>query len=152
MDYRFDKEIFYKQAVKINSIFDDFMKEKGFSVWDHNDSALGYGAIASHKEDKFVPIFELKMWSYPRTFSIHVIDRNGNSILTGETAAIYSLDIKEDMKEDTMISKFKTLVNDVYDIYGNYCRENRLDFSFNNLEMERKEYSEIEKESSEIEI
>lgn len=57
-----DKENFYKQGNRINKIFCKFMKEKGVSVWEHDDANFGYGVIASHNKEKFIPIFEINAW------------------------------------------------------------------------------------------
>lgn len=136
----FDKS-FYKQADKLSEIFMDYMSDRGFSVSHHNDKYSGNGVTASHKEDKFVPIFKLVNQIYSKSFSIFVDDRNGNTVLTGETAAIYSVNAEEDMSESEIIEIFEKMLNDIYDKYGDYCKGNRLDFTFNELEMERKNYT-----------
>ena len=139
-----DIKIFHKQGKKINKIFCDFMEEKGFSTWEHDDKDLGFGVIASNSNDKFIPIFELKNWHYPEAHSIFVIDRNGNSILTGEIAAIYSLNIVENWNEEEIEKRFKTMLEDIYSKYEKYSKNNRLDFSFNELIMERKNYPNLQ--------
>lgn len=136
----FDK-IFYKQADKLSEIFMDYMSDRNFSVSHHNDKYSGNGVTASHKEDKFVPIFKLVNQPYPKSFSIFVDDRNGNTILYGDTAAIYSIRAEENMSENEIIETFEKMLDDVYDKYGIYNKKNRLDFTFNELEMERKNYT-----------
>ena len=143
-----DRIVFHKQGEKVNKIFCDFMKEKGFSTWEHDDKDLGFGVIASNSNDKFIPIFELHNWHYPESHSIFVEDRNGNSILTGDTVAIYSMDIDENWTENDILDKFKIMLEDVYSKYGKYDKNNRLDFVFNEMQMERKEFKLEETEIS----
>ena len=82
---------FYKRVEKMNKIFCDFMEEKGFSTFTFDDIDLGLGASASNDKDDFVPIFEFQNYPYPESHTIFVEDRNCNSILSGNTVAIYSL-------------------------------------------------------------
>lgn len=133
------------------------MKDKGYSVniYEENEvNSMGYGGWAT-KDDKYAIFFKLVEFSYPRSFSIHAEDRNGNSILHGETVAIYSVSGKDNLSNEELLSRFKMALNDVYDKYKVYSKENRLDFVFNELKMERKDYTDINldnlKEDLEIE-
>lgn len=142
----FNREKFLEQEDIIEKVFFDFMIEKGYKVTINEGESIkyiGYGGDAI-KEDKFAVFFRLVSNIYPRSFSIFVEDRNGNSIITGETAAIYSIgsDDNADMKE--LEVKFKILLNDIYNKYKDYSKENRLEFTYNGLEMERKDYTEID--------
>ena len=134
---------FYKRVEKMNKIFCDFMEEKGFSTFTFDDIDLGLGASASNDKDDFVPIFEFQNYPYPESHTIFVEDRNGNSILSGNTVAIYSLNIAENMdySEKEMLEKFKIMLESVYEKYGFYNKTNRLDFAFNEMKIERKEFS-----------
>lgn len=141
-----NREKFLDQEDIIEEIFWVFMREKGYKVTiNEGDSIkyLGYGGDAI-KDDKFAVYFKLVSNIYPRSFSIFATDRNGNSILTGETVAIYSLksDDNADIKE--LAKRFKILLNDIYNKYKDYSKENRLEFAYNELEMERKDYTEID--------
>lgn len=141
-----NREKFLEQESIIEKVFFDFMVEKGYRVSiNEGDSIqyLGYGGDAI-KEDKFAVFFRLVSNIYPRSFSIFVTDRNGNSIITGETVAIYSIESDDNADNKELVSKFKILLNDIYNKYKDYSRENRLEFSYNELEMERKDYTEID--------
>ena len=138
-----DRTKFHNQGKKINKIFCDFMEEKGFSTWEHDDPSLGFGAIADNSKDKFIPIFKLYNWISPESHSIFVEDRNGNALLEGDTAAIYSLDIDENWTQEEIEKSFKIMLEDVYSKYGKYSKSNRLDFSFNELTMEEKKYTNL---------
>ena len=133
---------FLKQSEKVLEHFCNYMEDKGYSVWAHNDKGLGYGAIAS-KDDHFVPIISLHIWARPQSYSLHIDDRNGNFVLNGNTAGIYSLDLDEKnvIPSKEIISCFDNMLNDVYKKYGTYSKTNRLDFVFNELEMDRKFYT-----------
>lgn len=140
-----DTKNFQKQEKEIEKIFYNFMKEKGYSVLLHTEEDIkymGYGGIAV-KEDKFAVFFELSGNVYPRGFSVKVEDRNGNFVLTGETAALYSLSATPEMDIKELTEKFKILLNDIYEKYKVYSRENRLDFVYNELKEERKDYDSI---------
>lgn len=152
-----DFKKFINQINLIEDYFYGFMKEKGYSVniYEEDDlKYLGYGGWAT-KEDKFAIFFKLVEFPYPKSFSIHAEDRNGNNILHGETVAIYSISDKDNMSDDELLSRFKMALNDIYDKYKVYSKENRLDFVFNELEMERKDYTDmalnIKLEKNEIE-
>lgn len=126
------------------------MKEKGYSVsiYDENDvKYTNFGGFAC-KKDKFSILFKLVEFPYPKSFSIHAIDRNGNFILTGETVAIYSIYGKDDLSDQEVLSRFKIALNDIYEKYKVYSKENRLDFVFNELEQEVKDYTNIEIKNS----
>ena len=95
----------------------------------------------SADEDRFKPIFTIHAWPTvsPEDYeiSLFVQDRNGNSIITGETAAIY--DIKSVHSED-FIQRVIEMANAAFDKYAVYSKENRLDFAFNGYETERREF------------
>ncbi len=142
----FNREKFLEQEEIIEEIFETFMREKGYRVTiNEGDSIqyLGHGGNAI-KEDKFAVFFELVSNIYPRSFSIFVEDRNGNSIITGETSAIYSIKPDDNVDIKELAIRFKILLNDIYNKYKDYSKENRLEFSYNELEMERKDYTEID--------
>ncbi len=139
-------DLYYEQANKVNDIFYDFMNKKGFDVRRHDLKNLGFGAKASNNSDKFIPLFELCQWQYPESHCIFVYDRNGNSALTGDTVAIYSIDINENWTENDILNKFKIMLEEVYSKYGKYNKKNRLDFVFNEMEEDRKEFCLEEKE------
>lgn len=136
---------FHKQGKEIIKIFCDFMKEKGLTAWEHDSIGSGFGATAFDKKDRFIPIFKLYNLLSSESYSIFVEDRNGNPLLKGNTAAIYSLDINENWTEEEIEKKFKIMLKDVYSKYGKYNKSNRLDFSFRGLFMEKKEYSSLRK-------
>ncbi len=134
---------FYKRVEKMNKIFCDFMEKKGFLTFTFDDIDLGLGASASNDEDKFIPLFEFQNFLDPESHSIFVEDRNGSSILTGNLVAIYSLEIDEntDYSEKAILEKFKIMLESVYEKYGCYNKNNRLDFAFNEMEEEDKDFN-----------
>ncbi|MBR1377320.1 MAG: hypothetical protein IJ565_05895 [Bacilli bacterium] len=137
-----DRRNFLEQEEAVENIFYDFMKEKGYTVYFHRDEEIkymGYGGNAV-KEDKFAVFFTLSADIYPRHFSIFAEDRNGNFVLTGEAAAIYSLSATPDSDINKLKNTFKILLNDIYEKYKDYSKENRLDFVYNELETDRKHY------------
>ncbi len=113
---------------------EDVAEKYGYSCWSHNDVSLGAGATIYKDDDIFTPIICLHIW-WDEGISIHVKDRNGNSILDGPTCAIHILDDCEDFEE-----KLKKMCTYVFEKYSKYARTNRLDFRFNNLEEERVEW------------
>lgn len=137
---------FTNQLNLIEDIFYDFMSNNGYIVSIYNDDEsiryLGHGGDAT-KDDKFAVIFALSEQFYPRNFSIFVKDRNGNSVIDGETVATYSIELKQEIANDELTNKFKVLLNDVYKKYKVYSKENRLDFVYNELEVERRDYTNI---------
>lgn len=148
-------EIFSKQEDMIENIFATFMEQQGYYVSLNQDESvkyLGYGGLAVHKDDKFSLMFQLNGNLYPRSFSISVKDRNGNFVLMGETVAIYSLSADDNTNYKELSEKFKILLNDVFEKYKIYSKENRLDFVFNNLEMERKSYTDVKLNNDDIEL
>lgn len=141
-----DKRNFLEREKEVENIFYDFMKEKGYTVYFNRDEDIkymGYGGNAV-KEDKFAVFFRLCSDIYPRRFSIFADDRNGNFILTGETAAIYSLTVTPDSDINQLKDTFRILLNDIYEKYKNYSKENRLDFIYNGLKIERKRYDVLD--------
>ena len=141
---------FTEQRSIVENMFYDYMTDNGYSVYIHdgNDRSLGYGGFAA-KKDEFAIFFTLVEFQDPRSFSVNAEDRNGNFILIGDTAAIYTMSIndEDDLTINEIKDKFSKLLNDIYEKYGNYSKENRLDFVYNELKMERKDYSfECEKE------
>lgn len=143
-----DIKNFIEQEQAVEELFYEYMTREGYSVRLYKDEDLkylGYGGNAI-KEDKFAVIFNLRGQVYPRTFSISVEDRNGNLVIMGETAAIYSISATSETTKEELSNKFKILLSDIYNKYKIYSRENRLDFVYNELEMERKNYTDIEKE------
>lgn len=122
--------------------FIDFMHERGYSVLSHDDEFMGCGSVAS-KEDRFAPIFNLHVWGgeiAENFISIHVEDRNGSAILTGDTAAIYSMVDIGDHQKNLLV--FTKMLDDAYEKYGVYSRSNRLDFVFNEMVQDRRTYDE----------
>lgn len=130
---------------KVTNMFCDFMEKKGFHILLDED--IERGGMAVHNDDDFVPIFSLRNWNCPDEHCIFVDDRNGSFIVSGDTAAIYSLEVDETWTEKEILNKFKEMLDDVYEKYGQYSKSNRLDFVFNEMEMERKEYGFKEKET-----
>lgn len=144
---------FIEQINILEKIFYEFMTDKGYSVniYEEGDiKYLGYGGIAS-KDDKFAICFSLVEHPYPKSFSIFANDRNGNFALCGDTVAIYSINCEKELTNDKLKENFKLALKDIYDKYSVYSKKNRLDFVFNELEMERKDYTDIDI-SKEIEI
>lgn len=133
---------FEKQCKRINQIFCNYLKEKNYYVWNFDEENMKKGAFAC-KDDKFVPIIMLHNCWFPERHSISVIDRNGNTIIEGETAAEYSLEIdeKDNNSIDEIAEMFEIMLNEVYLKYGNYDRNNRLDFAFNELEVDEKDFN-----------
>ena len=94
-----------KSQVEIWEEFDRHMNEHGYHVHSHNDSYMGCGSVA-FQDDRFAPIFSLHVWggNIAENFvSIHVEDRNGNPILDGPTAAIYSMSDTGDAKQNMLV-------------------------------------------------
>ena len=133
---------FEKQCKRINQIFCNYLKEKNYDVWNFDEENMKKGAFAC-KDDKFAPIIMLHNCWFPERHSISVIDRNGNTIIEGETAAEYSLEIdeKDNNSIDEIAEMFEMMLNEVYLKYGNYDRNNRLDFAFNELEVDEKDFN-----------
>lgn len=122
--------------------FNDLMFERGYSVFTHDDEYMGRGSVAS-KEDKFSPIFNLCLWGgeVPENFvSIHIEDRNGSTILNGDTVAIYSMVDTGDQEKNALV--FSKMVDDACEKYGVYSKSNRLDFVFNEMKQDRRTYDE----------
>lgn len=146
---KLSEESFIEQIDELEDLFYNYMKEKGYSVSINDDESvayLGYGGYAS-KDDKFAVIFKLVENIHPRSFSLFAVDRNGYFALDGETAAIYSISVGEDTTMDEIKNKFNIMLNDIYEKYGFYSKENRLDFVYNEMEIERKNYTyELEEE------
>lgn len=137
--------MFYKQEKELEKIFYEFFKSKEYYVHLYGDDEvdhMGHGGYAV-KDDKFSVFFGLSGYLYPREFYVTAYDRNGNYILIGEDTAIYELSKVEDMPLDELKSKFKILLSDIYEKYKEYSKDNRLDFVFNNLKTDRKDYTNI---------
>lgn len=136
----YDKNKFLEQEKIVEDIFYDFFKSKGYFTRINDDiKNIGYGGIAV-ADDKFALIFELHGFPYPKSFSVSAEDRNGNFVVMGETVAIYSIIPDDNISKSELEEKFKTLLNDIYSKYKVYSKENRLDFVYKNMELERKEY------------
>ena len=136
----YDKNKFLDQEKIVEDIFDDFFKDKGYFTCINDDiKNMGYGGFAV-TDDKFALIFELHGFPYPKSFSVNAKDRNGNFVVMGETVAIYSITPDDNISKSELEEKFKTLLNDIYNKYKVYSKENRLDFVYNDMELERKKY------------
>ena len=136
---------FLEQEEIVEKIFDEYMSSEGYSVRIHDEDDLkyfGYGGYAI-KEDKFALIFNLRGQVYPRGFSISVEDRNGNLVIMGETVAIYSMSASSETPKEEVKKKFKLMLEDIYNKYKVYSKENRLDFVFNEYEVDRKNYDDV---------
>lgn len=141
-----------KSLLQIWDKFDDLMVERGYGILTHNDVSLGRGTVA-YKDDKFSPLFELKIWGgeiAENFVSIFVTDRNGNTILGGETVAIYSLNDVGDFEKN--LSLFAKMFEDVYEKYSVYSKSNRLDFAFNEMKLERKIYVDTKNLNKKISV
>lgn len=146
---------FLEQENIIEDVFYNFMKDKGYSVslYDEEDlKYMGYGGFAV-TDDKFAIIFKLSNNPYPRSFSVFAEDRNGHFAIDGETAAIYSISLDENpnINNDELKAKFEILLEDIYDKYSVYSKDNRLDFVFNEMKTERKNYEYISLNKEELE-
>lgn len=122
--------------------FDNFMDKLGYQVIAHNDEYMGRGSVA-FKEDRFAPIFNLHLWSGATSddfVSLHVLDRNGYTVLAGKTSAIYSMADAGDNGKNVLI--FEKMLGDALEKYSGYSRDNRLDFAFNELEQDRRAYDD----------
>lgn len=139
----YEDDLFYERLSKIKKIFTTYMKKNNYSVLESVNNIL----IAVNKsDDKFIPYFELCCWRYPESYNINVNDRNGNFIIIGETVARYSIGIDSNdvITDDQLYDKFEEMLSDVFKKYSKYSKDNRLDFSFKNLEEDRQKY-EIDK-------
>jgi len=106
-------------------------KKYGYNELVHNGFSLSHGStFYKADKDKFAPIITFNIWG--NEVSIHVQDRNGNTILTGETVAIHILKNCKDFEK-----KFNQMCGYVFDKYSKYSKQNRLDFAFNELQEER---------------
>lgn len=136
---------FLEQEKAVEKIFDEYMSKEGYDVHIYDEEDLkyfGYGGYAI-KEDKFAVIFNLRGQVYPRGFSISVEDRNGNLVIMGETVAIYSISFTSETPKEEIKNKFKLMLDDIYNKYKVYSKENRLDFVFNEYEVDRKNYDDV---------
>ena len=136
---------FLDQEETVEKIFDEYMSKEGYYVriYDEDDlKYFGYGGYAV-KEDKFAPIFKLHGQVYPRGFSISVEDRNGNFVIMGETVAIYFISVTSETSKKEIENEFKLMLDDIYNKYKVYSKENRLDFVFNEYEVDRKNYDDV---------
>lgn len=150
-----DMEKFLEQENIIEEVFYNFMIDKGYGVNIYNEDDLkymGYGGFAV-KEDKYGVIFRLCNFQHPKAFTVFAVDRNGYFALDGDTAAIYSITLDEntDMDNEELKSKFEILLEDIYTKYSTYSKSNRLDFVFNDMEIERKSYEDISLNKEELE-
>lgn len=139
-----DNEVpFYDRLSKIKKIFSNYMKKNNYSIIENSNNIL---TAVNKTNDKFIPYFELCCWRYPESYNIHVNDRNGNFVIVGENVAIYSINIESNdaISDEQLYDKFEEMLIDIYIKYSKYSKDNRLDFVFNNLKQDRKEY-EIEK-------
>ena len=142
---KLNKENFVNQMELVETIFYDYMTDKGYLVNINKGEEvkyLGYGGYAT-KDDKFAIFFKLCEQNYPRTFAVFAVDRNGYFAIDGETVAIYNLSISDDMTNYDIEEKFKELLKDIYEKYSIYSKENRLDFVYNEYEIERKNYDKL---------
>jgi hypothetical protein len=122
-----------KNEIKLWDRFDEIAKEFGYEISTHNNSTQGRGTY-SFKSDKFVPMINIHLWH--DSISIFIEDRNGNSILHGETCEICNLKYQEDSFEEITI-RFEKMCNYVFNKYKVFSKDNRLDFIFNEMKMER---------------
>lgn len=133
----------YKRTVsqaELLNTFNDFFSERGYRVLTHNDGFMGQGSVVC-KDDVFVPVLSLHIWpgNVAENFvSIHIKDRNGNAVLEGATAGIYSMVDTGDREKNALV--FSKMINDAYCKYGEYSKTNRLDLVFNEITQERKTY------------
>lgn len=129
---------------KIKEIFKEYMKERGYEIWKSEDPEYGITYTASKENDKYIPFIELEYGKDSKykisEYQIRVKDRDGNAGLHGESVASYYLYTKYETDEEKIISEFKKILDDVYNEYSKYSRENRLDFVFNNLEYKTFDY------------
>lgn len=132
---------FKSQSSKFNQIFYDYMKEKGFEVSNYDNGVIGYGVIAYNDKDRFIPIFNLYNWLDPEVHSIYIEDRNGNPMVSGNVVAIYSLELDEKWNENEILNKFKMIIEEAYEKYKNYNKDNKLEFNVNKMELDYKHFN-----------
>ena len=134
-----------KQIDKLWNRFHKIAEGYGYDCYPHNDRNMGIGTTCC-QSDRFVPIINLsiqpelkykhkKEVAIPMSMTLFVKDRNGNTVIDGPYCAVYSLNDCPDFNE-----KFEDMCTYVFDKYSAYSRENRLDFAFNELTEERKEW------------
>lgn len=139
----YNRTKFLEQEKIAEDLFYNFFKNEGYFTRINDDiKNMGYGGFAV-KDDKFALIFNLHSYPYPKSFMISAEDRNGNQVIIGETVAVYSYSPDDKINDKELQEKFKIMLNDIYSKYKNYSKENRLDFAYNELEVERKDYSKI---------
>lgn len=131
---------------KIKEIFKEYMKERGYEIWKSEDPEYGITYTASKENDKYVPLIELcfdcSCEFGSEECEIHVKDRDGKKSLHGHLVASYRLRIRYETDEEKIINEFKRMLDDVYNKYSKYSREDRLDSVFNNLEYQTFDYIE----------
>lgn len=131
---------------KIKEIFKSYMKEKGYEIWKSEDPESGITYTASKESDRYVPLIELcfgREYEFKNVeYEIFIKDRDGKGSLHGHLVANYCLYTKYEPDEEKIINEFQKMLNDAYNEYSKYSRENRLDSVFNNLEYQTFDYLE----------
>lgn len=133
-------DVFRDNELLIWNLFDTYAENNNYNIIVHNDHHMGRGSLAYKGDDSFKPIITLHLFGIPGInydFGIIVSDRNGNSILTGETCAVYTLNAPAESEYNELEERFGKILDYVFKKYEPYSKENRLDYVFNGLELER---------------
>lgn len=134
-----NKNNFVENELSLWKYFNEYAINKGYKVCTHNDSMMGRSTTA-YTSDNFKPIMKFTLFGIPDLsydFGIIVEDRNGNSILNGDTCGAYSLQASPNTDFEELQKRFKKMVKYVFSKYEVYSRENRLDFVFKGSKEER---------------
>ncbi len=128
------------------------MTEKGYKAYLNTEEQIkdyGYGGFALvTPSDDFAVYFELHCYIHPRIFMLRAVDRNGIGYIEGTDAAEYYISATPDMDMEVLTSKFKTMLKGIYEKYKEYSRDNRLDFKFNQLKLDERNYDNIDMQMS----
>lgn len=131
---------------KLVEMFKTYMKERGYQIWLEETPNMGITHTASKEVDRYIPFFEFTYGNKSKyntcTYAIVVYDRNGEEGLHGNSVAHYHLYTNANTSEEEIIRKFQKMLDDSYNKYFCYSRDNRLDSIFKNLKTEFIDYLE----------
>ena len=136
--------------------FNDIARKYGYDVITYDNNMQGKGTT-TYQKDPYVPMIclsitnEIKREGEIVIFSsldIFVKDRNGASVLDGDWCAVYRLPEGENKCNPITLSfkevhtkdfekKFLEMCEYAFVKWSGYSKINRLDFKYNNFEIER---------------
>lgn len=120
--------------------FSNYFRQAGYKIMEYNNVSMGWGATALKNDDLYSPYFQVSTFMTVDRYEISVIaaDRNGNRVISLDPwVACYTI---KDVMSPGYIEKLDIILDEIFNKFVKYNKDNRLEATLNNIEEERKEF------------